>query len=145
MRPESETAAEQEKHQPAAVSVPPNEFEQHAYMDADSKESEEADRGMIPHATVSAVQATKEVVKAVGNGIGEAIAWVERKAIDLEADNADGAVGPYASPVICARSDLDAISAGALPVVGQEKGNEVGSGRLDEENQTLVGNEKKEN
>lgn len=65
----------------------------------------------------------KDIAKAATD---EAIAWVEQKAEKLGNEDEEG-VGPYASPGLCAPSDLDGIATGVLPALSsQESGEKTG-------------------
>jgi hypothetical protein len=101
---------------------------------------EDQDQGVMPHATVSAVRLTEDIAKGVKDiakaAVNEAVAWVEQKADKLSNEHEDG-VGPYASPGLCAPSDLDAIATGVLPAMPSHETREKGEARkLEHENAT---------
>ena len=99
---------------------------------------EDQDQGVMPHATISAVRLTEDIAKAA---INEAVAWVEQKADKLSNEDEDG-VGPYASPGLCAPSDLDVIATGVLPTMSSHETGEKGEARkLEHENATTGTNQ----
>ncbi|KAF2115181.1 hypothetical protein BDV96DRAFT_631860 [Lophiotrema nucula] len=95
-----------------------------------------ADQGLIPHTTTSSgtkiveviVETGKTVVEKAENAVNDGVAWIEKKAREI---NVDGGVGPYASPGTCLNSDLDVIGAGILPAMtkAEEEARRGGEGQ----------------
>lgn len=93
------------------------------------QEATDGEQGIMPHATVSAVKVAGDIAKGVKAAVDEAVAWAEKKADKLSAE--EGGVGPYASPATCIQtSDLDAIASGVLPAMpSQETENKGETGK----------------